>query len=92
LLFVCSSRQEAAVNLSKRSVEAATWHGRPGSADYRWDDDLPAFGIRVYPSGRKSFVVSYRAQGRLHFLTLGRFDRPTLVGVPERRIGQPGRR
>jgi integrase len=61
------------VNLSKRSVEAAVWHGRPGSADYRWDDELPAFGIRVYPSGRKSFVVSYRAQGRLHFLTLGRF-------------------
>src|SRR5437764_13548753 len=63
LLLVCSVCSEAVVNLTKRTVESAAWHGREGTADYRWDDDLPAFGIRVYPSGRKSFIVSYRAQG-----------------------------
>jgi hypothetical protein len=75
LLLVCS---EAVVNLTKRTVESAAWHGREGAADYRWDDDLPAFGIRVYPSGRKSFIVSYRAQGRQHFHTLGQFGPMTV--------------
>jgi len=66
------------MNLTKRTVESAVWHGREGTADYRWDDDLPAFGIRVYPSGRKSFIVSYRAQGRQHFHTLGQFGPMTV--------------
>jgi integrase len=66
------------VNLTKRAVETAVWHGRLGTADYRWDDDLSAFGLRIYPSGRKSFVVSYRARGRLHFHTLGQFGPMTV--------------
>lgn len=66
------------MNLTKRTVESAVWHGRAGTADYRWDDALPAFGIRVYPSGRKSFIVSYRAQGRQHFHTLGQFGPMTV--------------
>jgi integrase len=78
LLLVCSVCSEAVVNLTKRTVESAAWHGREGTADYRWDDDLPAFGIRVYPSGRKSFIVSYRAQGRQHFHTLGQFGPMTV--------------
>jgi hypothetical protein len=26
---------------SGSTVESAAWHGREGTADYRWDDDLP---------------------------------------------------
>ena len=32
---------------------------------------MSGFGLRIYPSGRKSFVVSYSLHGRRRFFTLG---------------------
>ncbi len=64
------------VRLNKRVIEQAAYQG-PG-ADYRWDTELPSFGLRVYPSGRKSFVVTFRVRGRQRFLTLGRYGEITL--------------
>jgi integrase len=47
--------------LTKRSVEALAITGK----DYfAWDDDIPGFGVRVLPSGRKSYVVQYKVGGR----------------------------
>lgn len=37
-----------------------------------WDRDLPGFGIRVYPSGAKVYVVQSRAFGRSKRITVGR--------------------
>ena len=36
-----------------------------------WDRELAGFGVRVYPSGRKVYVVQSRAQGALRRVTLG---------------------
>ena len=38
-----------------------------------WDGTLAHFGVRVHPSGVRSFIVQARAQGRMRKVTLGRF-------------------
>ena len=54
--------------LTKRSIEALA----PREIDYiAWDNDVPGFGVRVMPSGRKSFVLQYRAGRRSRRMVLG---------------------
>jgi integrase len=48
----------AANRITKRTVDAL----KTRSAEYtRWDESLPGFGVRVRPSGAKSYIVTYRA-------------------------------
>lgn len=58
------------MKLTKKTVDAATY---AGGTDYRWDETVSGFGMRVYPSGRKAFVVSYRNRGRKRIMVLGQF-------------------
>ena len=54
--------------LSKRVVEAAEVRAK----DYIiWDEDLPSFGLRVMPSGHRSYLIQYRALGRSRRYTIG---------------------
>src|SRR4029077_7097936 len=63
-------------NLCKRSVEKA----ESGKADYfLWDDDLRGFGLRVFATGKRSYIVQYRAKGRTRRFTIG----PHGVWTPE---------
>src|SRR6266851_3170328 len=54
--------------LSKRIVEAAETR----SSDYFiWDDELSGFGLRIFQSGKRSYLVQYRAAGRTRRYTIG---------------------
>ncbi|TPW28110.1 tyrosine-type recombinase/integrase [Pararhizobium mangrovi] len=66
--------------LTKRMVDQA----QPGEQRYHiWDGMLGGFGLRVETSGRKSFVLRYRADGGgrsapRRFMTIGRYGMLTL--------------
>ncbi len=61
--------------LTKRVVDQAA----PGAKRVTiWDSELPGYGLRIEPSGSKSFIVKYRANGGgrrapQRFMTIGRF-------------------
>jgi Arm DNA-binding domain len=54
--------------LSKRVVDGAEGRGK----DYViWDDDRPGFGLRVFASGKRSYLIQYRSGGRSRRYTIG---------------------
>jgi len=54
--------------LTKRVVDAAEIREREY---FIWGEDLPGFGLRVLPSGRKRYIVQYRAGRRSRRISLG---------------------
>ena len=56
------------VSISGRTVEELSVKGKD---TIFWDRALPGFGVRVYPSGRKVYVVQSRARGTPRRVTLG---------------------
>ena len=55
--------------ISKRTVDALSVEDRDAVF---WDDRIPGFGVRVYPSGSKVYVVQTRHRGKSRRVTLGR--------------------
>jgi integrase len=54
--------------LTKRIVDGAEIRDN----DYFiWDDELPGFGLRVFNSGKRSYLIQYRAKGRSRRYTIG---------------------
>ncbi|WP_299959424.1 site-specific integrase [uncultured Roseobacter sp.] len=54
--------------LTKRFVDTVDIRNK----DYLiWDDELPGFGLRVFASGKRSYVIQYRAAGRSRRYAIG---------------------
>ncbi|WP_086653252.1 site-specific integrase [Acetobacter malorum] len=54
--------------ISKRIIATL----QPAEKDYIvWDDQVAGFALRVWPSGRMSYVVHYRTNGRFRRYTIG---------------------
>jgi integrase len=63
-----SGRKKRVPKITKRIVDAAEVREK----DYVvWDDELPGFGLRVFASGKRSYVIQYRAAGRSRRYTIG---------------------
>ncbi len=62
-----------------RAEMLAPFHhrGKDGRPKWRryvlWDSEVPGLGLRVTPSGRKTFVLSYRHRGIKRLMALGRY-------------------
>ncbi|EJK81628.1 Arm DNA-binding domain-containing protein [Rhizobium sp. AP16] len=72
--------KRSAVLLTKRVVDAA----QPNRERYHvWDSELSGFDLRVGPTGVKTFILRYRADGggrsaTQRILTIGRFGSVTV--------------
>ena len=66
------------VRLTKRAIDLLEVDNR---RVIYWDNDLAGFGLRVEPSGTKTFIVRYRPGGGRNapkrFLTIGRYGKLT---------------
>ena len=60
--------------LTKRTIDGLTYDPAGPNQQIIWDEgEIPGFGVRVYPSGGKSYVLVYRTkEGRARLLTLGK--------------------
>ena len=56
------------MKLTKRAIEGL--ETRPQS-HFKWDGEVRGFGVRVYPTGKKTYVIQYRIGKRSRRMTLG---------------------
>lgn len=61
------------MKLTKRTVEALP--AKP-TKYVAFDEELPRFGVRVYPSGARVYVLKYRAEGEQQWQKIGRHGAP----------------
>jgi integrase len=66
------------MKLTKAVIDRSQYEGKAGGRFVLWDSQLSGFGLRIYPSGRKAFILSYRFQGRKRLYTLGDYGVLTL--------------
>ena len=64
--------------LTKKKIDAASYSGKGKQFCAFWDSAIPGFGLRVFPTGRKAFIVKYRALGRQRMQTVGTYGNMTL--------------
>jgi Phage integrase family. len=60
------------VKLTKKFIDAQIYNGK--AQHIIWDDEVPGFGIRLYPTGKKSFVLSYRDNNRKSIMVVGSYS------------------
>jgi integrase len=68
----------SSTKLRQDGIRRLAYVGDKNSQCIYWDEDFPCFGVRVYPSGRRAYVCSYRTSRRKRLAILGRADALTL--------------
>ena len=72
------------MQLTKKVIDGFKFEGK--KQDIRWDSKLKGFCVRIYPSGKKSFVLSYRVNRRKHIVVIGRYGVFTLEQARKKAI------
>ena len=65
----CPVPRRSELTIAKRTVDALGVDSRDTTF---WDRDLPGFGVRVYPSGSKVYIVQCRGPVGIRRVTIGR--------------------
>lgn len=58
--------------MAKKNLTIKTVEALKGDGLTTWDAKLPGFGVRVFKSGAKTFILKYKINGRQRVMTLGR--------------------
>jgi integrase len=76
------------IKLSKKVVEET----KPEATDvFLWDSELPGFGCKITPLGKRVYVVQYRRNGQSRRLTLGQHGTLTIEQARQHARGKLGR-
>ncbi len=80
------------MKLTKARIDAFKYQGKKlthgHSRDIRWDDETGGLGVRIYPSGKKHFVLSYRIKGRKRLYTIGKYGDPFTLEMARKKAGK----
>ncbi len=80
------------MKLTKARIDALKYEGTKlthgHSRDIRWDDMVSGLGVRIYPSGKKHFVLSYRVKGRKRLYTIGKYGDPFTLEMARKKAGK----
>jgi len=67
------------MKLTKRQIDTATYTGTDNARCVLWDSNPHGLGLRIFPSGRRAFVLSYRnSAGVKKLMDLGPYGVLTL--------------
>jgi len=73
------------MKLTKKVIDQFVYEREKNKVDIRWDDEISMFGVRIYPSNKKSFVLRYaRSNGKKTTTVIGQYGVLTLQEARER--------
>jgi integrase len=61
----------ATVNITASAVSKFIYDPHGPARQFLWDAKVPGFAVRVYPSGRQSYVINYRIGARTPLMSIG---------------------
>ncbi len=73
--------------LTKTVLDNLSYEGETGKKAKPyivWDESFPGFGVRLYPTGRKSFMLKYRFKGRQRNQVIGEYGTLTVHQAKEK--------
>jgi len=72
-----------AQKLTKKLIDSFEYEGDGKLQDLRWDTEMRGFGVRIYPSGIKSFIMTYRQNGTKRIYVIAQYGQITLEQARE---------